>query len=93
MTLGFDPLKKRFVGSFIGSMMSNLWIYDGELDADKTALILSADGPSFTDPTKVAKYRDTIAFLSDDHRTLTASVQGDDGSWKEFMLAHYRRTA
>lgn len=35
MTLGYDPQKKRFVGTFIGSMMTNLWIYDGELDQDE----------------------------------------------------------
>ena len=33
MTLGYDPAKKRYVGTFIGSMMSYLWLYDGELDA------------------------------------------------------------
>ena len=35
MTLGYDPAKQRFVGSFIGSMMANLWVYDGQLDASR----------------------------------------------------------
>src|SRR5262249_44383589 len=26
LALGFDPVKKRFVGTFIGSMMTNLWV-------------------------------------------------------------------
>ena len=33
MTLGYDPKKQRFVGTWIGSMMTHLWIYDGELNA------------------------------------------------------------
>ena len=31
--LGYDTTRKTFVGSFIGSMMTHLWVYDsGELD-------------------------------------------------------------
>jgi hypothetical protein len=90
MTLGYDPAKQRFVGSFIGNMMTFFWVYDGELDASGKALVLSADGPSFTG-TGMTKYQDKIEFLSDDHRTLTATTPGPDGSWQTFMTAHYRR--
>ncbi len=91
ITLGFDPQKGRFVGTFVGSMMTNLWVYDGELDATGRILTLAADGPSFTDPGKTAKYRDVVEVVSDDHRLLKSSVLGDDGEWHEFMVAHYRR--
>src|SRR5688572_4835692 len=40
MTLGFDPRTGRYVGTWIGSMMSHLWVYDGELDPSGTKLIL-----------------------------------------------------
>ena len=89
MTLGYDPAKKRYVGTFIGSMMGNLWVYDGGRDGDM--LTLDADGPSFTDLGKTAKYKDTIAFKGDDHRTLTSAFLGDDGKWHQFMTATYRR--
>src|SRR5688500_3618870 len=29
MTLGYDPRRQRFVGTFIASMMTHLWLYDG----------------------------------------------------------------
>lgn len=40
----------------------------------------------------MGKYRDVIELVSDDHRTLTSHVLGDDGTWRKFMTAHYRRT-
>ena len=79
------------MGTFVGSMMTYLWIYDGELDASERVLTLEADGPSFTDPGAIAKYRDVVEIVSDDHRMLRSSVLGDDGEWHEFMTAHYRR--
>lgn len=91
LTLGYDPQKKRYVGTWIGSMMSNLWIYDGELDAAGKVLTLSAEGPNMAVEGKMAKYRDVIEFKSDDHRTLTSNMLGDDGKWTQFMSANYRR--
>lgn len=91
MTLGYDPNKKRFVGAWIGSMMTHLWIYDGELDASRKILTLNAEGPSFASEGKIAKYQDIIEFKSDDHRTLTSRTLGEDGKWNTFMNAHYRR--
>lgn len=92
MTLGYDPEKGRFVGTWLGSMMTYLWRYDGELDAEGRVLTLQAEGPAFCGESgKMANYRDIIAFESPDHRTLTSMVQGDDGNWTQFMKAHYRR--
>lgn len=91
MTLGYDPVKGKFVGTFIGSMMTNLWVYEGTLDAGGKVLTLDADGPNFADPTKTAKYKDAIEIVSPDHRILTSRFQGDDGTWHHFMTAHYHR--
>jgi len=91
MTLGYDPLKKRFVGTFIGSMMTYLWLYDGALDEAANKLTLDAEGPSMSDDGKMVKYQDIIEFKNDDHRTLSSQYLGDDGQWHHFMTAHYRR--
>src|SRR5262245_40223127 len=38
MTLGYDPQQQRFVGTFVASMMTHLWIYhNGALNAAETA--------------------------------------------------------
>jgi hypothetical protein len=91
MTLGFDPQRKRYVGTFIGSMMTHLWLYDGALDASESALALETEGPSMAGDGGTAKYRDVIEWRSDDHRVLTSHMLGDDGTWRTFMSAHYRR--
>jgi hypothetical protein len=90
MTLGYDLATKRFVGTFVASMMTYLWIYNGSLDADKKVLTLDAEGPNWTDGS-IIKYQDLVEFLSDDHRTLSSQTLDEDGQWHPFMKAHYRR--
>jgi hypothetical protein len=91
ITLGYDLLKRRFTGSFVGSMMTHFWRYDGALDGD--ALTLDTEGPSFHDPKQMSQYQDIITLRSDAERILTSRVRQPDGSWHEFMTATYRRTA
>ena len=91
VTLGFDPDRKRFTGTFIGSMMTYLWIYDGELDRAERILTLNAEGPSMAGDGKMVKYQDIVEVKSADHRTLTSQILMPDGSWNRFMTAHYRR--
>jgi hypothetical protein len=92
ITLGYDPQKQRFVGTFVGSMMTHLWIYDGALDADANVLTLEAEGPSFSGDGGMATYQDIIELRSDDHRVLRSRVRSADGTWHDFMTAHYHRT-
>ena len=91
LTLGYDPQKKRFVGTWVGSMMTHMWVYDGALDPAGTVLTLDTEGPSMAGDGKMAKYQDVIEVQSDDHRILSSQVLGDDGKWFRFMTAHYRR--
>jgi Protein of unknown function (DUF1579) len=92
MSIGYDPERGRFIGTFLSSMMAYLWLYDGELDADGRVLTLAAEGPSYTGEPGTASYRDTIELVSDDHRVHTSAYQAADGSWHQFMTVHYRRT-
>lgn len=91
MTLGYDPARGRFVGTFVGSMMTHLWIYNGELDEAGEVLTLDSEGPGFTDQTRMAMYRDRIQFRGADERVMTSSYQDDAGEWQEFMTTRYRR--
>src|SRR5918996_3048081 len=62
LTLGYDPQKKRFVGTWIGSMMTHLWVYDGALDAAERVLTLDTEGPNMAAEGTMAKYQDVIGF-------------------------------
>jgi hypothetical protein len=91
LKLGFDTAKRRFTGTWIGSMMTYQWLYDGELDAAHDRLTLTSEGPSMSEEGTMALYRDVIEFQGDDQRTLTASAQQPDGTWSAFMTVTYRR--
>jgi hypothetical protein len=91
LTLGYDPQRGRYIGSWVGSMMTHLWVYEGEVDAAGRAITLIWVGPSMAGDGMMAKYRDLHEFESDDHRVLKAYMQGADGSWQQFMTTHYRR--
>src|SRR5580765_3403442 len=89
MTLGYDPVKKRLVGTFLGAMMTNLWVYEGALDGN--VLTLDTLGPSFTDMGKLIRYQDMIEIKSEHHRLLSSQTLGEDGKWRGFMTASYER--
>lgn len=89
ITLGYNPETKRYVGTWIGSMMTTLWIYDGFVEGN--TLNLDAEGPSMAGDGKTAKYRDSIEFVSDDHRILRSQMLVEGGEGNVFMTAHYRR--
>ena len=91
MTLGFDPDRGRCVGSFVSSMMPQLWLYDAELDPSSSKVVLNSRGPSAAGDGTIAGYRDTIEFVSRDHRVMTSSYQGAGGELKLMMTVDYRR--
>lgn len=95
MTPGYDPAQKRYVGTWVGSMMTHLWVYDGELDASGKVLTLNSEGPDMSPgaaPGKLARYKDVIEIKGADQRTLTSHCLDEDGTWQPFMSADYRRT-
>ena len=91
MTLGFDPARGRFVGTFVAGMMSHLWTYEGTLDADRRTLTLDTMGPS-SDQEGLVPYHDVIEIVSADERILRSELRGPDGVWRNFMTSRYRRT-
>ena len=58
--------------------------------AGAKVLTMDTEGPNFTDG-KLTKYQDIIEILSDNERTLSSRVLGEDGQWLGFMKAVYRR--
>ena len=93
ITIGYDPAKGTYVGNWVGSMMVNMWVYEGAVDSDGRTLRLNTEGPGCmpgSEGTRV-KYQEVIALLDADTRTFTSRAQGRDGKWMEIMSATYRR--
>lgn len=91
LTLGYDPQRKAFVGTWIDTMQTHLWHYRGQLDAQRKVLTLETEGPSFADPTQMAKFHDIFEIVDEHTRTLSSEIQMPDGSWFRFLKAEYRR--
>jgi hypothetical protein len=90
-TIGYDPEKSKYFGTWVDSMTSYLWRYLGSVDESGKILTLEADGPSFMTAGKTAKFRDAYEFKSKDHVVFTSSMQTEDGKWITFMTGHMRR--
>ncbi|MBW9115883.1 DUF1579 domain-containing protein [Rhizobium cauense] len=91
LTLGYSAARGKYIGSWIGSMMDYMWVYEGDLSPDGKVLNLYTRGPDFENAGAEQDYREQIIFTDDDHRTFNSSAKQPDGSWKQFMEAHYTR--
>ncbi|WP_137180792.1 DUF1579 family protein [Roseomonas sp. AR75] len=92
IALGYDAGAKLFRGSFIGSMMPTMFVYEGKLSEDGRSLLLDTTGPAFSGEGTV-RYRDIVTLEDDGTRTIASEVEGPDGAMTRFMTARYRRAA
>lgn len=91
LTLGYDPEARKFVGTWIDSMTSRLWLYEGELDASGKTLTLNTEGPSPESPGKLAKFTETITLKSRNHKSFSSSMRAKSGKRVTMMTVDYRR--
>jgi len=90
-TLGYDPAKAKYIGSWVDSMGSHLWTFEGAVDAAGKTLTLEAVGPCPMKPGEMVKFKEVMEIKSKDHRIFTSSMQGEDGKWTTGMIINYRR--
>jgi hypothetical protein len=91
VTLGFDPVRGKFVGSFVASCTTHHWLYEGSLDADRRVLTLDAEGPSFSGDGSMAKYQDIIEVVDQNTYLFSSQIRDDNGHWFKFMSGKHTR--
>jgi len=91
MTVGYDPEKERFVGTWVGSPMTAMFIYEGTLDESARELTLNTRGEDFNNPGTQTDYQD-ILVLTDSGRELRSRMRTNEGEWVDIMKAVYTRT-
>ncbi len=92
MTVGYDIDEECFVGSWYGSMMANMFVYNGHLDPDGKVLTLDTLGPDMKGEGRETRYQDVIEIEGPDSRTMTGRMLTDAG-WTEIMKTSFRRKA
>ncbi|MGI8602057.1 MAG: DUF1579 domain-containing protein [Verrucomicrobiales bacterium] len=91
LTLGYDPEQKKYVGTWIDSMSSYLWKYQGSVDASGKKLTLETEGPCPMAPGKLSKFKEITEFKSNDHKVFKSEMLGDDGKWRTVVTVDSRR--
>ncbi len=84
-TIGYDVSKKKYVGTWVDSMTSFIWHYEGNVDETGKILTLEADGPNFMAEGKLTKFRDIYEFKPTGEIAIYSKMLGEDGKWVTFM--------
>ena len=87
---GFEN-KKKYVGTWVDSMMNHMWRYEGHVDDTGKKLILVAEGPNFMAEGKLTRFRDSYEFKTPDTIIATSEMMSDDGKWFTFMTGKITR--
>jgi hypothetical protein len=90
-TIGYDAAKKKYIGTWVDSVVGHMWHYEGSVDDTGKILTLEAEGPNLMADGKLTKFRDSYEFASPDHIIARSSMLGEDGQWTTFMTGHSHR--
>jgi hypothetical protein len=86
-TLGYDPKKKTFTGTWVDSVSCVVWTYTGTLNKERTALTLYTEGPCPTSPNKLTNVKDVLEIKDRTHKLYTSYILDKHGDWSLCMEA------
>lgn len=86
-TIGFDPKRDCYIATWVDSMTSYLWHYEGSVNEAGTKLTIHSEAPCPLSPGRLTKFRDELEIIDGDHKTYTSAMQGEDGEWRTCLKA------
>lgn len=87
LTLGYDPAKGKYVGTWIDTVNNYLWNYTGTLDENGKTLTLLTEGQCPMTPGKTRQFKEVITLWGDNEKIFTSFMQMDDGTWQEIVTS------
>jgi hypothetical protein len=86
---GWDPNKKKYVGSWVDTLTTGLGITESTYDAATKTMTGTFEGP---DPSgQIQKMKSVVTYQDADTRTFTMSGTGPDGKDARIMTITYKR--
>lgn len=92
MQLGYDPLKKKYIGTWTDTISPFLSTLEGEYDEATNTLTMMTDGTSVMTG-KPEKAKNVTRYIDDDTKVfeMYMPVEGQDGKWWKMMEIKYKR--
>ena len=91
LTLGYDPETDKYVGTWVDSMGSHLWRYEGTVDEEGKVLTLETEGPCPLKGMAIGKFRERVEIVNPDHRIFTSTAEDENGEWVTMVTIHSTR--
>jgi hypothetical protein len=88
---GYDPIKKKYVGTWIDSMSPSLSVLDGSYDAKTKTMTYTGDGVCPIDGSKLVQ-RMVTTTKADGSREFTLYITGTPTGGKEAKIMHINYT-
>jgi uncharacterized protein DUF1579 len=86
---GYDPNKKKYVGTWVDTMSSGLGISEATWDAAAKTMTGTFEGPDMSG--QVQKMKSVVTYKDPDTRVFTMSGPGPDGKDVKYMTITYKR--
>lgn len=90
LTIGYDAEKKKYVASWVDSLSSYRWNYEGTLDESSNTFTLEAEGPCPMRPGELTRFKDVTEFIDNDTRKFT-SMMFNEGEWVTMVTGTAKR--
>ena len=88
-TIGWNPIKKKYVSTWVDSMATSIGFGESTYDAAKKTMVGVFEGPDETG--KMIKMKSVVEWKSGDNRVFTMSQIGPDGKDVPTLRITYRR--